>query len=297
MLPILNQAVTGERYSLFNESTDPTHPVNAVKMKNSSALHLMQGPITVFDGGSYAGDAQITDMAPSAEQLITYALDLDTEVAASQGAAPTSLVTVRINKGIMVATSMAQRERDYAITNRGSKSRTVLIEHPLQTDWTLQAPKDPLEKTRDSYRFAVPVAAGKSATLAVVETKMLSQTISLASLSGDQVAFYVRSTVVSLSVKNALQKLAALQQKVSDTATQRTAKESRVAAISDDQGRIRDNMDRLSQSSDLYKRYVKTLNDEEDELASLRESIAKLRDQEASQRKDVEAFIQSVDAT
>ena len=30
-------------------------------------------------------------------------------------------------------------------------------------------------------------------------------------------------------------------------------------------------MDRLSQSSDLYKRYVKTLTDEEDELAKLRE--------------------------
>jgi len=296
MLPILNQAVTGERYSLFNETTDSTHPLNAVKMKNASSLHLMQGPITVFDGGSYAGDAQITDMAPNAEQLITYALDLDTEVAATQGAAPVSLVSVKINRGIMVATNMAQQERDYAVTNRGTKSKTVLIEHPYQSDWTLQTPKDPLEKTRDAYRFALPVAAGKAATLAVIETKTISQSISLASLSGDQVALYVRSSVVSASVKNALQKLAALQQKVSDTVKQRSAKEARVTEISDDQGRIRGNMDRLSQSSDLYKRYVKTLSDEEDELARLRDDIAKLRDQEASQKKDVDTFIQSVDA-
>ena len=85
MLPILNQAVNGERYSLFNEATDPKHPLNAVKLKNSSTLHLMQGPITVFDAGTYAGDAQITDLAPGAEQLVTYAMDLDTEVQASTG--------------------------------------------------------------------------------------------------------------------------------------------------------------------------------------------------------------------
>ncbi len=88
MLPILNQQVTGERYSLYNESTHPKYPLNAVKLKNTSSLHLMQGPITVFDGGTYAGDAQITDLAPGAEQLVTYAMDLDTEVEAAAGRLP-----------------------------------------------------------------------------------------------------------------------------------------------------------------------------------------------------------------
>jgi hypothetical protein len=54
-------------------------------------------------------------------------------------------------------------------------------------------------------------------------------------------------------------------------------------------------MDRLSEGSDLYKRYVKILTDEEDELAKLRDDIAKLRDQEALQQKDVAAYIQSVE--
>jgi hypothetical protein len=223
-------------------------------------------------------DAQITDMAPGAKQLITYALVLDTEVSAAPAASPVSLVSVKISKGIMVYTNRAQRERDHAVTNWGTKPRTLLIEHPLQSDWTLQAPKEPLERTRDSYRFALPVAAGKSATLAVIEMKMIDQSVSLASLSGDQVAYYLRSTVVSAAVKTALTKLAALQQKLSDTVAQRTPKEARVAEISADQSRVRDNMDRLWQSSDLYKRYVKTLTDEEDELAKLRDDIAKLRD-------------------
>ena len=91
--------------------------------------------------------------------------------------------------------------------------------------------------------------------------------------------------------------MVALQQKVSDTATQRAIKEKRVSDISADQSRIRSNMDRLSQSSDLYKRYVKTLTDEEDELAKLRDDIASLRDKELSQRRDLEQFIQTIEAS
>jgi hypothetical protein len=297
MLPILNQQVNGERYSLFNEGTDPKHPLNAVRLKNSSPLHLMQGPITVFDAGTYAGDAQITDLAPGAEQLVTYAIDLDTEVQAVPGSSPVSLVSVRINRGIFLYTSKAQQERDYTIKNNGTKNRTVLIEHPYQPEWTLSSPKEPLERTRDAYRFSMPIAAGKSTMLAVVQTRTIEQSIALSNLGGDQVALYIRNPVVSAAVKAALQKLADLQQKVATTTAQRATKEQRVSDIGNDQSRIRANMDRLSQGSDLYKRYVKTLSDEEDELAKLQDDIAKLRDTEAVQRKAVADYILTVDAS
>jgi hypothetical protein len=297
MLPIINQQVSGDRVSLYNQGTHPKYPLNAVRLKNTSSLHLMQGPITVFDGGSYAGDAQITDMAPGATQLITYAMDLDTEVEAVAGPTPSSLVSVKISKGIFFSTTKLQQERIYNVRNRGTKDRTVLIEHPYQADWILVTPKQAAERTRDDYRFELPVAAGKTGKLSVVQSRTVDQSAALASLSGDQVAFYVSSTVVSPAVKAALQKLSAMMAKVSDTVSRRTREEARVNDIASDQSRIRSNMDRLSQGSDLYKRYVKTLSDGEDELAKLREDIARLRDLEATQRSDVETFIQSVDAS
>jgi len=296
MLPIVNQQVSGDRVSLYNEATQPKYPLNAVQLKNTSSLHLMQGPITVFDQGSYAGDAEISDLPPGGTQLITYAMDLDTEVEAVPGPAPESLVSVRISKGVFFYTNKQQMERVYNVKNRGTKDRTVLIEHPFLPDWTLVSPKEPTERTRDVYRFSLPVGAGKTGTLSVVQTRTVDQSVSLSSLSGDQVAFYVRSSVVSPAVKAALQKLSALMQKVSDTTSQRTRAETRVSEISQDQARIRANMERLSQTSDLYKRYVKSLTDEEDELARLADQIAKLRDLEAAQTREAGNFIQSVDA-
>ena len=49
-------------------------------MKNTSGVHLMQGPITVYEGSNYAGDARILDLQPNEERLLSYAVDLGTEV-------------------------------------------------------------------------------------------------------------------------------------------------------------------------------------------------------------------------
>ena len=125
----------------------------------------------------------------------------------------------------------------------------------------------------------------------------MEQTVALSALGSDQVALYLKNPVVTPAVKAALQKLADLQAKAAATASQRATEEARVSDLTNDQARIRANMDRLSQSSDLFKRYVKTLSDEEDELAKLRDDIARLRDLEASQARDVSAYIQNLDVS
>jgi hypothetical protein len=295
LLPIVNQAVGGERLSIFSETAHPKHPLLGVKLKNSSPVHLMQGPLTVFDGGSYAGDAQIADMPPGSEQLLSFALDLDTEVEILPGKTPENLAAVKISRGILVASTRLQRERIYSIANRGTRNKTVLVEHPFQPEWTLVQPEKPLERSRGVYRFAIPVAAGKSAKLPVIETRMVDSSVAVTNLQDDRIEIFISSSAVNQTVKNALQKLLELKAQLGDTARRRALAEARAADITAEQGRIRSNMDRLSQSSDLYKKYVKTLSDQEEELAKLRDEIARLREQEAAQRKVIDAYISSID--
>ena len=65
---------------IYNERTQAKFPLLGLKFKNTSGLHLMQGPITVFEGSNYAGDARILDLQPNEERLLSYAVDLGTEV-------------------------------------------------------------------------------------------------------------------------------------------------------------------------------------------------------------------------
>ena len=71
MLPDRQRRGQGEKVSIYNQGA-AKHPLNGLRLNNSTELHLMQGPITVFDGGVYAGDARIEDLPPgqrAADQL------------------------------------------------------------------------------------------------------------------------------------------------------------------------------------------------------------------------------------
>ena len=64
-------------------------------------------------------------------------------------------------------------------------------------------------------------------------------------------------------VKEALEKVMSLRDALSKTTDEKRRREQRVNEISQEQTRIRENMNRLSQSSELYTRYVKKLDQQE----------------------------------
>ena len=187
MLPIVNEDVKGEKVSIYNEGVQAKHPLNGLRLTNTTKLHLMQGPITVFDDNVYAGDAKIEDLAPGSQRLLSYAMDLDTEVAPESKYMPEQLLSVRLYKGTLIATNKWVRTRDYTVKNSGHKEKKVLIEYPLDPDWKLVAPEKPEEKTRDRYRFAVAAQPGEPAKLHVEEERTDSQQIALSNLDeGDR---------------------------------------------------------------------------------------------------------------
>src|SRR5262249_38338940 len=57
LLPIVGKDVQASRVSIYNEGVQAKFPLLGLRFKNSAGLHLMQGPITVFEGSNYAGDA------------------------------------------------------------------------------------------------------------------------------------------------------------------------------------------------------------------------------------------------
>src|SRR4051812_42711381 len=105
MLPIVNKDVDGTRVSIYNQRNQAQVPRLGLKFKNTSGLHLMQGPITVFEGSNYAGDARILDLQPNEERLISYAVDLGTEVNPVPSSDNGRIVSVKAVKGILEATT------------------------------------------------------------------------------------------------------------------------------------------------------------------------------------------------
>jgi hypothetical protein len=291
MLPIISQGVEGQKVSIYNESVQPRNPLNGFRLKNTTPLYLMQGPITVFGADAYAGDARIDDLAPKQDRLISYALDLKVEVEPQTQGGKQDLVTVKLRRGTLITTRKSTEAKVYAIRNRDQKKKDLLIEHPFRDDWTLVEPSEPAERTRQWYRFAVAAAPDKTARLLVREERQYDESIVLTNLRSDQITYYLRSRQVSDQVKKALQQVVQLRDRLNVTQAERARQEQSVAAITQEQTRIRENMGKLAQNSELYTRYVKKLDQQETELENLRHKIESLKDTEARQQRELNEYL------
>jgi hypothetical protein len=295
MLPIVNEAVAGVKLSIYNERVNAKHPLNGFRLKNATSLHLLQGPITVFDGGIYAGDARLADLPPGQERLLSYALDLETEVEPQRSPATQELVGASLKKGLLIVTRRAVEERIYLVKSRNDKPKTVLVEHPFRADWRLVEPAQATERSRDLYRFEVPVAAAATARLAVREERRLQESVRLLDTARETIGFYLQAGQVSAAVKEALRKAVDLRDRLDQTVARRSRLEQRVKEIAEEQARIRENMGRLPQSSDLYARYVMRLGQQETEIEGLRRDIETQRSAEERQRRELTEYLLGLD--
>ena len=162
MLPIVSHPIQGDKISIYNSATHDKHPMNGLQLINTTDLHLMQGPITVLDGGEYAGDAQIADLAPEEKRLISYALDLEVEVNLNVEKPDRRFANARIRKGVLQLSYRTTRTSQYVVSNASSHPRNLLLEQRIDKSWQLVTPSEPDEQTRDLYRFAIEVAPGKN---------------------------------------------------------------------------------------------------------------------------------------
>jgi len=295
MLPIVNGAVQGEKLSIYNPRVQAKHPLNGLRLKNSTDLHLMQGPITVFDDNTYAGDARIEDLPPGSERLISYALDQEVEVAPEMKSAPEQLTSVRIAKGTLTATRKYQRTQTYTVKNSDKHDKKVLIEYPYDAGWKLVEPKEPAEKTRDLYRFVVTAEPGKPASLNIVEEQTISQEVALTNLTDDAIVLYQRSTVVGEPVKKALAEIVKRKHELQQLLNSRQERTQLIDSITQEQGRIRENMGRLDRNSELYSRYVKKFSEQEDQVEKARGQIEELNRQINEQQKALDEYLLGLD--
>lgn len=291
MLPIVNQAIEGEKVSIYNPATHPKYPLNGLQLKNTSGLNLMQGPVTVFDGGVYAGDAKLPNLKPDEKRLVGYALDLGVEVTQQQQAGSGEIVSLKIAKGVLIHRHKYVDARVYQIKNKEKKDRVLLIEQPYGDEWKLVEPKEPDERTAQLSRFRVSAKQMETTSLSVKLEQLTDQTVALAQLSNEQIGFYLRSKVISKGVTDALEKIVAMR--VDFDAAQRNLQqlENSVKEAVNEQARVRENLKTLSAGSDAHKRQQTKFDEIETQIETLRKNIETARADVEMKRMALEQYL------
>jgi hypothetical protein len=296
LLPIVNKEVDATRLSIYNPAVHPKFPMLGLKLKNSSGLHLMQGPITVFEGSTYAGDARINDLPPNDDRLISYAVDLGTEVEAKSHRAPDRLIAVRVERGLIIKTDKIREERTYTATNRSGQERTLWVEHPYRADFELVSKEQPVERTQEVRRFEMklPAEAKKSVSMTVIEEKDLSQSIAISNTDDNTIRFFMNNTISSPEVKQALEKALTFKAELVKVQQDLNNVTQQLKIITDDQTRLRANLREMPQTAAAYKRYLEKFDKQETEIEDLQKQQKSLQTKELQARQALDGYLTSL---
>ncbi len=293
MIPIINQELEGEKVSLFSESVHEKHPMNGLRLVNTTGLHLAGGAITVFDGGAYAGDALLESLPPGEERFIAYAVDLGVEVDVERDSEDQH-VRLTIDNGVLIATKRLSKTITYALKSRTDELRQIIVHTAKLTDWELVAPEEPAEETADRYRFAVALEPRAAEELVVRTAQPVTQYVVLLDADADKINFYLESAVISDEVKAGLQEIVRRRVEIAGVTQQIAVRQARLKEIGEEQDRIRRNMQQLNRDSELYTKYVAKLTAQEDEFDRVRAERDTLQEKHSQLTTDLNEYIRTL---
>jgi hypothetical protein len=296
LLPLVNQPVAGSRVSIYNPQVEAKFPLLGLKFKNTTGRPLTQGPITVFEGGTYAGDSRILDLQPNEERLLAYAIDQGMEVKAENGGGAEELTAVRIDKGVLGITHKLRETKTYLIKNRSSQDRVLIVEQPVRQDWKLVEPARPAERSRDAYRFEWKVPAGKADKRQVAEEKTRFQRKALADADERTVRALLHSTAGGPKVKEALRRSLDYRAKILAARRDLASLEEQLKALTDDQARMRANLGTFPKESQAYKRTLEKFDKQEPQIEKLQAQVKEKQEAQRALEKELSEYLAGLTA-
>jgi hypothetical protein len=296
LLPIVGKDIEGSRVSIYNPGVQAKHPLLGLRFKNTSGAHLNQGPITVFEGNVYAGDTRVLDVQPNEERLLSYAIDLGTEVDPKAGAGAQKITSVKAVRGIVTTVTKVTDEKTYRIVNRSQTDRTLLIEHPNRTSqqFKLVNTEKPVEDTPEVYRFQTPVKAGETKSFTVKEERDVTTSIALTNGAENQIRYFISLSEASAALKQKLEQALKIKSDWDVQVRELNQVNVDLQRLNADQDRIRKNLRETPKDAEVYQTYLKKLSDQEKEIDGLTAKQKKLMADEFAARKKYEDYLANI---
>lgn len=296
LLPIVGKDLEGARVSIYNRAVQAKHPLLGLRLKNTSGAHLNQGPVTVFEGSVYAGDTRVLDVQPNEERLLSYAIDLGTEVDPTAGPGRQQITRVTAARGVVTTVTKVTEETTYRAVNRSPADRALLIEHPNRSaqQFKLVGTPKPVDDTPEVLRFQVPVKAGAGATLTVKEERDVTASVSLTNGAEGQIRYFLSLAEVPPALKAKLAEALRTKEAWDTSLRELRQAQGELQRLTADQDRIRKNLRETPKEAEVYTTYLKKLSDQEKEVDALTAREKQHTAAEFAARKKYEDFLANI---
>jgi hypothetical protein len=295
MLPLVESRIEAKKVIIVsgaNASGRNRNPRLGAELTNTSGMKLPAGPITVYDGGTYAGDALIEFWNEGEKRLISFGDDLSVSGTVMDSTSR-SMVSVTISGGVMTLNRSQEYLKTYTFKNSSRQIKNLVIEHPKNQGAVLEAPEAD-EETPSAYRFAMPLPADREFTVLVRETRPIMERVSILPLRQDAILSYASSQEIPAKVKDALRKAVDLKMAVTAAETAVTQAESRRSGFVAEQDRIRKNLEAAGNQTPQGQEYLKRLMSLDANIDTISAEIEKLKTDARNAQKAYEDYLGSL---
>jgi hypothetical protein len=274
MVPILQTKIDAERVTLW--SPQNRTPLRALWITNTSDLTLDRGSFSIVEDGNFGGEGLLDPIHPAEKRLLSYAVDQAVHVTTEAQHITTKPTAVTAAKGVLVIHHTQFAEITYVVHNAAPEARTVVVEHPIRQDFTLddadgkpgQDPK-PEETTPTLYRYRVVAKAGETVRLHVGERHKSVVTYRLTNSNDNQFTVILNQADNSPALQAALQPILAARRTVADAQTALDKINAGLKDLRADEDRQRSNVTALGNADKVSReRFVRDLNATEDHIAT-----------------------------
>jgi len=298
-IPIVGRDFEAERLALYQPGTHATHPLAAIRLRNDGETALPPGILTLYERGedgrvAYVGDARTKTVPAGEKRLLSYALDQNIRID-RENKSNNRISSAKIAGGLLVLTQIQRAETIYRITAPAKTARNLLIEHPRSKDWDLVEPtSDEIELTGTHYRIPQTLEAGKSVTLRVAMEKTENRRVSLSNLRPDQIRFYANAKELPPEQREAIAALTERLKLIEETRTTVRNLEREQQELLTEQDRLSKTLRSVPKDSDLFQRYLKNMNANEDTIETNKAALETAREAVAAAEKHMQDYVRAL---
>ncbi len=298
MMPFLQQKVSARKLIIYSDAGRP-NPFSAAELTNNTGKTLDGGPVTVFDAGTYAGEALVETVKNADKRFIGYGVDLGTRISTNLDSRNDAVRELHAHNGLPDIKSVAgSEEKTYSAHNIDPRAKTLIIEHPVRIGYALIDTAKPIETARDVYRFELKLPANGSLDFPVTEERVYDTQTSVSSLNPDGLLTYIRNKSIGDAGRRQLQQVADLKTQIANADSEKRSVTDQINNVTRDEERNRQNIASLSQVSgqqQLVQDYARKLSDQETQIAALRDREGALARQQASLQTQLNGLIEKLD--
>jgi hypothetical protein len=296
MLPFLQKPVSAQQLLIFTErQAVSNHPMLAFEMTNDSGLTLDGGPVTVFDGGEYVGEALFETTKNGEKRLMSYGIDLGTSLRTEPSGGPRNVQEISMQRGVLSVRSKQRSTIKYSASNADAEPKILIVERLIRPNYETVSPAVS-EKTSAANRFRIQLPASGSATLEIVEEYPYRESHAVTNLNEEQLGIYVQNQALPQAARQALERIVAKKREITENLRALNSTQARINNLNSQMERVRRNMESLNRVTGQQAQVQKLateLGTLQVEAASREAELDRSRDRDLALKQELDSLIES----